>query len=92
MAKNETWVGKNVWFGVVEPGACFISSTSALLNIALAFGFTLFVVIYFTASFSGQESSLENPSAIIRAQYLTPWTILSDAKAQHRGQDWEFAP
>ncbi|KAK9789758.1 hypothetical protein WJX73_001234 [Symbiochloris irregularis] len=34
-------------------GSCFIGSTTALLNIALAFGFTLFVVIYFTASVSG---------------------------------------
>lgn len=38
----------------VVPGSCFLSSTSALLNIALAFGFTIFVVIYFTASFSGE--------------------------------------
>ncbi|KAK9845007.1 hypothetical protein WJX74_009600 [Apatococcus lobatus] len=37
----------------VVPGSCFLSSTTALLNIALAFGFSLFVVIYFTASFSG---------------------------------------
>lgn len=37
----------------VEAGSCFIGSTTALLNIALAFGFSLFVVIYFTASFSG---------------------------------------
>lgn len=37
----------------VRPGSCFLSSTTALLNIALAFGFSLFVVIFFTAPFSG---------------------------------------
>ena len=36
----------------VEPGSCFLQSTT-VLNIALSFGFTLFVIIYFTASFSG---------------------------------------
>ncbi len=41
----------------VVPGSCFLSSTTALLNIALAFGFSLFVVIYFTASFSGEPST-----------------------------------
>lgn len=37
----------------VVPGSCFLSSTTALLNIALAFGFTIFVVIFVTAPFSG---------------------------------------
>ena len=38
----------------VVPGSCFLSSTTALLNIALAFGFTIFVVIFVTAPFSGE--------------------------------------
>jgi MIP family channel proteins len=49
------------------PGSCFLSSTSALLNIALAFGFTLFVVIYFCASFSGGHI---NP-AVTFAMFIT---------------------
>ena len=42
----------------VVPGSCFLSSTTALLNIALAFGITLFVVIFFTAPFSGDYLSV----------------------------------
>ena len=38
----------------VTSGSCFLSSTTALLNIALAFGFTIFVVIFVTAPFSGE--------------------------------------
>lgn len=45
--------GSNTALTNVVPGSCFLSSTSALLNIALAFGITLFVVIFFTAPFSG---------------------------------------
>lgn len=36
----------------VPPGSCFLQSTT-LLNIALSFGLSLFVCIYFSASFSG---------------------------------------
>lgn len=45
--------GDNTALTNVVPGSCFLSSTTALLNIALAFGITLFVVIFFTAPFSG---------------------------------------
>jgi hypothetical protein len=37
----------------VEPGACFLGSTN-LLNIAMAFGFSIFVLVYPAASFSGE--------------------------------------
>ncbi|WIA16082.1 hypothetical protein OEZ85_012807 [Tetradesmus obliquus] len=36
----------------VEPGACFLGSTN-LLNIAMAFGLSIFVLVYAAASFSG---------------------------------------
>jgi hypothetical protein len=36
----------------VAPGACFLGSTN-LLNIAMAFGFSIFVLVYAAASFSG---------------------------------------
>lgn len=39
-----------------KPGSCFINNTTTLLNIAFGFGFSLFVVIYFSASFSGAAS------------------------------------
>jgi glycerol uptake facilitator-like aquaporin len=39
-------------FFAVEPGACFLDSTN-LLNIALAFGLSIFVLVYAAASFSG---------------------------------------
>ena len=44
----------------VVPGSCFLSSTTALLNIALAFGFTIFVVIFVTAPFSGELQGLHD--------------------------------
>lgn len=50
----------------VVPGSCFLQSTT-LLNIAMSFGFALFVVIYFTASFSGGHI---NP-AVTLAMFLT---------------------
>jgi hypothetical protein len=34
------------------PGACFLGSSN-LLNIALAFGLSIFVLVYAAASFSG---------------------------------------
>lgn len=36
----------------MEPGACFLGSTN-LLNIAMAFGLSIFVLVYAAASFSG---------------------------------------
>jgi hypothetical protein len=36
----------------VEPGACFIGTTN-VLNIALAFGLSIFILVYALASFSG---------------------------------------
>lgn len=50
----------------VAPGSCFLQSTT-LLNIALSFGISLFVVIYFTASFSGGHI---NP-AVTLAMFVT---------------------
>ena len=39
----------------VEPGACFLGSTN-LLNIAMAFGLSIFVLVYAAASFSGKHT------------------------------------
>lgn len=50
----------------VAPGSCFLQSTT-LLNIALSFGLSLFVVIYFSASFSGGHI---NP-AVSLAMFIT---------------------
>ncbi|WIA16081.1 hypothetical protein OEZ85_012806 [Tetradesmus obliquus] len=50
----------------VEPGACFLGSTN-LLNIAMAFGLSIFVLVYAAASFSGGHL---NP-AITIAMFLT---------------------
>jgi aquaporin PIP len=50
----------------VVPGSCFLQSTT-LLNIAMSFGFALFVIIYFTASFSGGHL---NP-AVTLAMFIT---------------------
>jgi aquaporin PIP len=50
----------------VVPGSCFLQSTT-LLNIALSFGLSLFIVIYFTASFSGGHI---NP-AVSLAMFIT---------------------
>jgi hypothetical protein len=45
-----TWLPASLF--AVVPGACFLGSTN-LLNIALAFGFSIFVLVYAAASFSG---------------------------------------
>ena len=37
----------------VVPGACFLGTTN-VLNIALAFGLSIFVLVYAAASFSGE--------------------------------------
>lgn len=50
----------------VKPGSCFLQSTT-LLNIALSFGFSLFAVVYFAASFSGGHI---NP-AVTLAMFVT---------------------
>jgi len=50
----------------IAPGSCFLQSTT-LLNIALSFGLSLFVVIYFAASFSGGHI---NP-AVTLAMFVT---------------------
>eukprot|EP00882_Tetradesmus_deserticola_P001844 GHRQ01001977.1.p1 GENE.GHRQ01001977.1~~GHRQ01001977.1.p1 ORF type:complete len:312 (+),score=59.19 GHRQ01001977.1:272-1207(+) len=50
----------------VQPGACFLGSTN-LLNISLAFGLAIFVLVYASASFSGGHL---NP-AITIAMLLT---------------------
>eukprot|EP00879_Flechtneria_rotunda_P028764 GHRR01030984.1.p1 GENE.GHRR01030984.1~~GHRR01030984.1.p1 ORF type:complete len:309 (+),score=86.99 GHRR01030984.1:184-1110(+) len=42
----------NATLAEVVPGACFLGSSN-LLNIALAFGFAIFVLVYAAASFSG---------------------------------------
>lgn len=55
----------------VVPGSCFLSSTSALLNIALAFGITLFVVIFFTAPFSGGHINPAVTFAFFLAQKIS---------------------
>jgi hypothetical protein len=41
------------WFVAVIPGACFLGTTN-VLNIALAFGLSIFVLVYAAASFSGE--------------------------------------
>lgn len=41
----------------VRPGACFLG-TANVLNIALAFGLSIFVLVYAAASFSGKSTSL----------------------------------
>ena len=38
----------------VVPGSCFIGNTTTLLNIAFAFGFSIFAMVYAAASFSGE--------------------------------------
>lgn len=69
---------------IVVPGSCFLSSTSALLNIALAFGITLFVVIFFTAPFSGERHLQNAAFALLRCKI---WV-----KQQHPAFRWAHQP
>ncbi|KAK9802736.1 hypothetical protein WJX73_005044 [Symbiochloris irregularis] len=68
---NQSGNGGDASLTNAAPGSCFIGSTTALLNIALAFGFTLFVVIYFTASVSGGHINPAVSIAFFLAQKIS---------------------
>ncbi|DBA85350.1 TPA: oleate-activated transcription factor pip2 [Trebouxia sp. C0005] len=63
--------GSNTSLTNVTSGSCFLSSTTALLNIALAFGFTIFVVIFVTAPFSGGHINPAVSFAFFLAQKIS---------------------
>ena len=47
--------GGNTALKDVVPGSCFVGNTTSLLNIAFAFGFSIAVMVYGAASFSGEH-------------------------------------
>lgn len=53
-AASASGAGSDTALTNVVPGSCFIGNTTTLLNIAFAFGFSIFAMVYAAASFSGE--------------------------------------
>ena len=66
--------GGNTALKDVVPGSCFVGNTTSLLNIAFAFGFSIAVMVYGAASFSG-----EHPLGSSQLLRVTPQPLLNVA-------------
>ena len=82
--------GGNTALKNVVPGSCFVGNTTSLLNIAFAFGLSIFVMVYGAASFSGElplcssqrprvtfqlPLKLELPLQVVILILLSPWAL-----------------